>query len=222
MKYTFFLLVLPVLFGQKLIAQTGISFAESELYDSDRYKDIKGSPYLFSVFTDAWITDRDGVQYGKVKINYNGYTEEFEVLQGDRFIRLQEQPYAAVKLLDPESQDTITFVRGVHADFRGQFIQLMYQSAQITLVKKFLVNISESSVNTVGRTDEFKRFKAQEMYFLAKETNQPLRTLKSNKKSWIQALGHKKELEAYLKDNKLNLSKGQNMVQLLQYWEALD
>jgi hypothetical protein len=222
MKFTCVLLLVTVLFGHNLMAQSIISFAESEVYDSERYKDIKGSPYLFAVFTDAWITDQDGEQYAKVKMNYNGYTEEFEVLQGDRFIRLQEQPYAEVKLLEPESQDTITFVRGVHADFRGRFIQLLYQSEEVTLVKKILVTMAESSVNTVGRKDEFKRFKIQEMYFLAQGSSQPLQALKSSKKSWTQALGHKKEVEAYLKDKQLNLSKDKDMVQLLQYWATLN
>lgn len=222
MRYSAVLLLFLILFGTNLTAQTSISFAESELFDSERYKEIKGSPYFFAVFTDGWISGRDGVEYAKVKMNYNGFTEEFEVLQGDHFIRLQEQPYAQIKLLDPESQDTVIFVRGVHADFRGQFIQLLHQSEKGTFVKSFLVTVAESSVNTVGRKDEFKRFKAQEVYYLARGANEPLTSIKSSKKSWIQALGHKKELEIFIKDQGLNVSKEEDILQVLKYWETLD
>lgn len=204
-----------------ILAQTGISFAEAGKYDPDRYKGTQGSPYFFTDFTDGWIKGTDGVEYDRVKMNYNGHTETFEVLQGDRFIELQESPYESISLLEPETQDTITFIRGVHADLRGKFIQLLYQSEQSTLVNQFSINFVENTVNTVGRKDVLKRFKRQNTYYIKLAKEPKLILVKGNKKSWTQAFGNKKTIEAFLKKNKLNLSEEADMVQLLQYIETL-
>lgn len=221
MKKIKLLLVITLFTCGTILAQTGISFAESEKYDPDRYKDTNGSPYFFSDFTDGWIKGTDGLEYDRVKMNYNGHTETFEVLQGDRFINLQESPYKSISLLKPETQDTITFIRGVHTDFRGKYIQLLYESEKSTLVNQFSINLAESTVNTVGRTDVLKRFKPQNTYYVKLAKEPKLIQVKGNKKSWTKAFGNKKTIEAFLGKNKLNLSEEADMVLLLQYIETL-
>lgn len=219
-KITLFLLFSLLTFST-LIAQINISFSDAQQYDPDRYKEFIGSPYFFSDFTDGWITETDGTEYDKVQMNYNGYTDMFEVLQGDQFINLQETPYMSIQVLDPETKDTVTFIRGVHADFKGKYIELLYKSDQAILVNKFRINITESSVNTMARTDSFKRFKPQDNFYLKLKGQANLILLKNNKKSWIKAFGHKKAIESFIKDNKLDLSEKADIVQLLRHVETL-
>ncbi|GAB5551223.1 MAG: hypothetical protein Sapg2KO_08140 [Saprospiraceae bacterium] len=221
MKRSILFLLFSISITSLVPAQKSISFRNAEKYNPDLYKEYRGTPYFFSDFTFGWITGADGVEYDKVKMNYNGHTESFEVLEGDRFISLQEAPYKSIVLLEPETQDTITFIRGVHADFAGKFIQLLYQSDQLTMVNQFSINLVENQVNTVGRTDVLKRFKPQNSYYVKLKKEPKLLLLKSNKKSWAQAFGNKKEIDSFIKENKLNLSKQEDMVRLLKHIEKL-
>lgn len=221
MKRGILFLLFSIFIISLLSAQKSISFRNAKKYDPDLYKDYLGTPYFFSDFTFGWITGADGVEYDKVKMNYNGHTESFEVLEGDRFISLEESPYRSIALLEPETQDTVTFIRGIHADFAGKFIQLLYQSEKLTMVNQFSINLVENQVNTVGRTDVFKRFKPQNNHYVKLKEEPKLLLLKSNKKSWAQAFGNKKQIESFIKENKLNLSKQEDMVRLLKHIEKL-
>ena len=66
-------------------------FLNSEKIDDDRYKEMKGSPYLFENWVTGTIIDLDKKTYPVSQINYNGYTQEFEVRKGDSFITLDEK-----------------------------------------------------------------------------------------------------------------------------------
>lgn len=203
-------------------AQNMISFSEARPYDESRYEDIKASPYFFESFAKAWITDTEGVKYAPVLANFNGYTDEFEVRQEDQFIRLDEQHYSRIALLPEGKVDTVYFIRGVHADFRGKFIQEIYESEQVILVRKFKVGLTSTVINNVGRKDEIKRFSPQNDLFLLKKKDNVLIPLKGNEKKMLKELGHEKELASFLKEDKsVDLNTDQGLAALIKKWETL-
>ena len=223
MKYFPLLFSLFWLAVTSLSAQTMISFQDAEKYDEKRYADIKGSAYLFEDFIDGYITGADGVLYDKVSINYNGFEEAFEIKQGDQFITLDEQYYSEIKVVKPGQQDTMTFIRGVHPIFKGRFIELIYRSENATVVRRHYVGLSETTVNNIGRKEEFKRFlKKREIRLVTGTGAKDIKTLKLNKKKLLQTLGHKKELEAHIKDQKIDISSNEGLAALIQKWDELE
>ena len=223
MKYFPLLFSLFWLAVTSLSAQTMISFQDAEKYDEKRYADIKGSAYLFEDFIDGYITGADGVLYDKVSINYNGFEEAFEIKQGDQFITLDEQYYSEIKVVKPGQQDTMTFIRGVHPIFKGRFIELIYRSENATVVRRHYVGLSETTVNNIGRKEEFKRFlKKREIRLVTGTGAKDIKTLKHNKKKLLQTLGHKKELEAHIKDQKIDISSNEGLAALIQKWDELE
>ncbi len=222
MKYFPIFLSLFWLAVTSISAQTMISFQDAQKYDEKRYADIKGTAYLYKDFVDGYITGADGVKYDKVAINYNGYEESFEIKQGDQFITLDEQYYSEIKIAQ-EGKDTMTFIRGVHPIFKGKFIELIYRSETATLVRRHYVGLSETTVNNVGRKEEFKRFLKKTQVRLATGTGpKDIQTLKANKKKLVQALGHKKELEAFIKNEKINLDTNAGLAAVIKKWDELE
>lgn len=203
-------------------AQTAISFSEAKPYDKNRYADIKASPYFLESFSTAWITNTEGIKYDPVKANYNGYTEEFEILDGNQFIRLEEKFYNSILLLPEGKVDTVYFIRGVHEDFRGKFIQQLYKSEKVTFVRKFKVGLTSSIINNVGRKDEIKRFSPQNDLFISVAGTKDLIPLKGNANRLLKTLGKEKALKAFLKQNKsIDLDTDQGLIALVKYWEEL-
>ena len=203
-------------------SQAKISFSNAQTIDPDRYAKIKGDAYFFKDFVSGEIIDMEGVTYEDVLINFNAYEEAFEVRNGDRFIKLDGIYYKQVVMEGPEG-DKVTFVRGVHPDFRGKFIQLLHKSDKCTLVKKFKVNFQETTANTVGRTEVFQRFMPLKEYYLVTSTGASgIQQLKLNKKKLIQTLGHKKELESFIKKEKIDISTEDGLVSLVEYWGKLE
>ncbi|HKK77912.1 MAG TPA: hypothetical protein VJ953_22730 [Saprospiraceae bacterium] len=211
-----------LLFVQTGISQTMISFKDAMPYDENRYADIKASPYLFDTFVKGWITDVEGQQYQPVSMNYNGYSRAFEVRQEDRFISLSPEYYARIDLLPEGQSDTSTFVKNVHPDFRGAFVQRVYESGQIVLIKHFQVGLNENVKNVPNGTVVVKRFSPRDNWYLLTKSDQQLLKLEGNKRRLLKTLGHEKVLNSFLKENKsIDLDTNQGMQALITEWEKL-
>lgn len=202
------------------MSQTMISFQGAAPYDEDRYAEITGSPFFFDTFVKGWIVDNDGVSYDPVQMNYNGYTRSFEVRQGDQFISLSPDFYRRIDLLPAGAQDTITFVKGWHPNFKKTFVQQVYVSDRVLLVKHFQVGLNESVKNIPGQTLEVKRFAHRKDWYLVRKADQTLLKLEGSKKKLLKALGHDKVLSSFLKENKsIDLDTNEGMRLLIKEWE---
>lgn len=203
-------------------SQTMISFQNAQPYDESRYADISGQVYFFKDFTPGTIIDSKAVHYDPVAMNYNGYTHSFEVRQGDRFISLDPAFYQSVLFPFNEGKDTITFVKGVHPAFRNTFVQEVYRSEQLILVKQFIVGLTESQKNIPGGILEVKRFSPRQEWYLIKTSSQTRLKLDNNRRQLLKALGQEKALSTYLKQHKeIDLDTDAGMKMLIKEWERL-
>jgi len=217
--------VLTLLLQAVLISawsQTMISFQNAQPYDDNRYADVSGQAYFFEDFTPGSIIDSKGVQYDPVAMNYNGYTHAFEVRQGDRFISLDPAFYQSVLFPVNAGKDTITFVKGVHPAFRNTFVQEVYRSEQLILVKQFIVGLTENQKNIPGGILEVKRFSPRNEWYLVKTSSKTRLKLDNNKRQLLKVLGQEKALGSYLKQHKeINLNTDAGMKMLIKAWERL-
>jgi hypothetical protein len=216
-------LILLIAFPLLGMGQTMISFKDAAPYDEERYADITGSPYFLETFSKGWIIDEEAIRYDPVQINYNGYTRSFEVRQGDQFIALAPDFYRRIELLLAGDQDTITFVKGLHPGFRKTFVQLIYESDRVLLVKHFEVGLNESVKNIPGKTLTVKRFSRRSDWFLITKADQEITKLEGNKKKLLKTLGQDKALSDFLKANKsIDLDTDEGMELLIEQWERME
>lgn len=226
MKYIFLLVLvftiqIAVAQSEDLILVNGSDVAE------DRYSDIKGSPYLFE---DKWLTadllTKEVERVSNVSTRYNMYTGEFEVRQDDKFIRLANDRFMRIEFEVNENgeqveneEERLIFQASFHPRFKDRFINLIYSGPKLLLFRDFRSTVSEKTVQNVGDTVEFKRFFNKVDYYLIQ--NGELKIINLKKKKLIKLLGHKKQLEAYLKEYKPDLDSATDLKKLFTFVESL-
>ncbi len=212
-----------LLFGFSLFSQKFTLFHNAQKWDENRYSEIKGSPYFFKDFVEGDIYDIDGKVSKNILLNLNGYTQNIELRKGSGFIELEEPSYSKVEAVTANKKGDMTktvFVTTDIAQFGGRFVQLVYDGKKRKVYNDFLATISEHKTETPGKTLTIKRFAPKNRYFMLE--NAKLVIFKLKKKNVIQQLGHKKEIETFLKKNKIKVESLEGIVKLLEYVEGLE
>lgn len=211
----------------KEVAKDSVILLNSRKIDTTRYLNYKGSPYYFEDFVNGTIISNSFDLFEDLEINFNGYSQEFEVRRGKEFIELDKKWYVRIDIpadknkgiLDLKEGEKIIFQRGFHAKYLNRFGNIIYNDKGVMLIKDFMVSLSEKTVQDVGKTLEFKRFDPKEFYYLIKDGEAKL--LKSNRKGVIKVMGFKTELESFLKKEKIKFNKDADMKKLVAYYTTL-
>ncbi|MFK7981871.1 MAG: hypothetical protein AB8G86_17955 [Saprospiraceae bacterium] len=212
-----FFFCISILTTSTLLAQaTDVLMTNSRSIDKDRYKGVKGSPYQFEDWQKGKIISVDADVIEGVLLNFNGKTEGFEIKKGDNFIELDPKWYIRV-LLEEESGEVITFQKNFLPPLANKFTRVVYKSENLSIVEDFISKIEVKVVNNVGKKEEFKRFYSKRNLFLVKDKKITL--LKRKKKSLYALLGHKAELEKFIKKEKLKLSTEAGLIKLFAFYE---
>jgi len=206
-----FLVLIPIF----VFAQAKTTFTNATTIDENRYAGFKGSAYLYDDWKVGNVYDTKGKAFERVEINFNGYSNEIEIKKGDKYINLDQKWYLKIEVEDKEG--IRIYHRGIHDFFKDKFVEVIHQGTSLMLVKKFRVGVTEKEINDVGKTIKIKRFERKEDYYFIK--NGKLQNIKFKKKSIIKYLGHKKELERYIKDNKLKLNRLNDLKKVLTFYE---
>lgn len=209
----FFFLITPSLLAQ----ETDVLMTNSRSIDADRYKGVKGTPYIFKDWRKGKIISVDADAIEGVLLNFNGMTNGFEIKKGSSFIELDPQWYIRVLVKDPKSEEYITFQKNFLPPLTNKFTRVIYQGKNLSIVEDFISKIETKVINNVGKNEELKRFYSKKKYFLIKGRKPIL--LKVKKKSLLALLGHKSELERFMKKEKIKLSSEADLVKLFTFYE---
>lgn len=205
-------------FPATLLAQeSDVLLTNSRSVDKDRYKGVKGSPYLYEDWHKGKIISVDADAIEGILLNFNGKTEGFEIKKGDNFIELDPKWYTRVLVEDKEPGEFTVFQKNFLPPLANKFTRVVYKGKNLSLVEDFISKIEVKVINNVGKKEEIKRFYSKRNYFLIKDKKITL--LKTKKKSLLNLLGHKSELESYIKKEKLKLSSEADLVQLFAFYE---
>lgn len=201
-------------------------FVNGTNVNEERYPEVKGSPYLFDEWYPADLLTSSMDKIKAIPTRYNTHTGEFEVRQDDKYILLELSRFMRIKFSVDENGDPVendvdglVFQAGFHPVFRGKFVNIVYSGREMILVRSLENRISEKTFQDVGKTVEVKRFLPIEEYFLLRSGE--LTPVKLNKKGLIKAIGHKKEIETFIKDNDLDLNAHRDLRKLLTFAETL-
>ena len=195
--------------------------------DDKRYADIKESPYFFDDWVVGTVMASSLDKFEDVQVNYNGYTRNFEVKNGDKYIELDERTHKRVEIyadknpgrFKENSADTLVFMAGFHPKFADHYALIAYTGKNFVYLKDFSTGISEKTMQDVGRTINIKRFTSKEdLYFLL---NGDLIPVKLKKKTILDALPktYRSKAEEYMAANKSKMNSDEEVIGLLRFLE---
>ena len=217
MKIIFLTLISLLLLVNLVLAQKQVKFfTNSQEIDENRYEGVKGSPYLFKNWMTAVLVDDNDSVYNDVKLNFNGYEGDFEVLNNEKFIALDEQYYKNVKV--KTDQGEVLFQKELHPKNYDIFYQVVYKSERVTCFIDYSVGIIENKINgNMGTTTIFKKFKADPMHHII--INGSLQSARLTKSKLSKILGRNKTLNSYIKKNNLKFSSAFDLSKIMKFFE---
>ena len=222
-----FLLILLLSILSATFTQTELQLVNSKKIDPNRYEGIEDDPYLFKNWLIGNVTTNDGEVIEEVFINYNGYSEEFEIKNGDRFIELENKYYMQIEMsrkkngekFPKNAGEEIVFQRNLHGKFKEKFVRLMYRGKQVSVIEGYRVTVTEKTFQDVGKTVVKKRFIGTRSYYLLKDGE--LQSFNMKRSSVIKTFGLKKELDQFMRKQKINLDKDEDIAKVFAYYEEL-
>jgi hypothetical protein len=176
------------------------------------YSAIEGTPYLNPDWTRGTVKAKiNGKTYELAKTRYDAYKDELEYEEN-------QKPYRFGKEITEFTSDGKLFRSGFPAldNLSAQSFYHVIYEGKVALLKRYPTRIqSEKPYNSAT---EIKRFVKEDAFFLYKDKK--LTRLEKDKKSLLEALGDKQaELEAFIKDQKLKLSKEEDILRLIEKYE---
>ena len=220
-----FLLSLVILTSFSCKSQTTLFSTNSKAVDSNRYKGVKGTPYMFANFAPATIYDIDGNEIKDVMVNYNGFDHGVEVLKDDRITIIDERTYPKVVIKNYVRRKSanpsldMVLVPSPQKNASGAYVQEIHISDKVKLYKKFRVSKSESETHTPGKTIVTERFMGHRDYLL--DYDGELKQVKAKIDDITKIIGHEKELKQFAKKTKNRLKSEQDWNELLTFYSTL-
>lgn len=179
------------------------------------YKDISGSPYFSGEFTEGEIHKNDSVHFKGVWIRLDLFSNKLE---------FRDQKDVIQELLEPGQYDR--FIIGNSA-FRyitrtegnkavNEFMQIL-ADGNVKLYKKFRINLQEATKPQAYQDAQPPKFvNMSPEYFLVVNNGEAQRI--KNQKHVIELLKTQKPaLENFVKKEKLNLNKEEELIKAVEY-----
>lgn len=228
MKQFFLLcaLALPPLSG--VLGQKGeppVIFTNSQDIQEGRYRDIKGSPFLFEDYVLATIVSANIDVYENIWVNYNGHTKGFEARNGNRFIELDERWYLRVEI-DPEvnpglikefGKEKLIFQRGIHPKLENVFVNVLYPGLRTIFFRTFESDLTKQKIESPGQTLQVQRFVNDYTYYIMIDGD--LHPVALRKKNFLKVLGGGKEIESFIKENDIDFSSEKDVIRLVEFYD---
>ncbi len=177
------------------------------------YTEMEGSPYL----NDAWSrgsvkAKNNGKTYELAKMRYDLYKDELEYEEN-------QKPYRFSSEITEFSTNDGIFRSGfppTESLTARNFYQVLYDG-NVKLLKRNTVRIQlEKLYSSATQT---KRFMKESALYLLK--NGSMIRLKKDKKSLLEALSDKQaQLETFINDEKLKMSKEEDILRVVERYEA--
>jgi len=199
----------------QLVLQDPVS---SKVFNSQKYSNVKGSPFLYDRWIKGTVTTSRGV--------YKGIDLKLDIYSNTLFFNKNDEPYELVDnvrefILMPVLSDSSTYQyykKGMTAPglTSEQYVRVLIEK-KTKLYRSDIIMVSEMSEINVGM---IKTFSVSIRYFLGKEND--LKLIKPTKKEVINALGDKElEIKKFIDANELSMKKEVDFVSVLEYYNSL-
>ncbi|WP_319503005.1 hypothetical protein [uncultured Draconibacterium sp.] len=181
--------------------------------------EIEGSPYYIDEFTKGTIFTSQKIQYNDVPLRYNIYNDEMEFQTPDEQILAIAAPEIVEKaVVGEDTFSNIPYELGNKVK-RAYFILLT--EGKLSLYARPQVMYQKPKEAAAYKEPEPAKFiKRPDMYYL-RLNQQAAVKIESKKDLQNFFTDHQKQIEDFIKENKIKPGKEDNMMELVEYYNSL-
>jgi len=211
------LLIIVILGWNDLSAQQDIKMINALPFNSEKYKDFKGSPYLWEENKEVIIYDKRGVEYSSAMGNYNGLENEFEVYKDDSFIQLPHSTYISIKVINDDKTNYSLF-SNIHSKLKNKYCIRHKRSENYSVFESFQPRKSVVKLETPGKATVISKIIPKTKYYIIYGAE--LIPFEIKKKKLYKQFGHKDEIKKFLKENKLKIKTINDVLPLFEFLDS--
>ncbi len=185
-----------------------------------KYTDVQGTPFLTDYWANGMVKLDNGKTYTDIKLRYDLVEDQLLFRNKDGQSLAFVDGVQEFKLdLAGDEQKSLYFKNGfkpVDGATEKTYYQVL-SGGETTLLKRTSKHVLESKAYNSATTT--KTFDEVSSLYVIKD-GQPIK-LKKDKKSVLAAFdGYTAQLDAFIKDNKLNLKSDQDLVKLAEFYNS--
>ncbi len=186
------------------------------------FTDVKGSPYFYNDWLKGDVTISNNSIHQNMDLRYNLVNDQLYFKSGNGSVLTFADPVKQFTINSPvESMQVLTFRNGyqnIPGTTSTSFLEVLTEG-KTQLLKKLSKKIQTENVYPNTSTNKF--FTETKTYYIFKDGKGIL--IRPDKKSIIFALPNKQaELEAYIKQNRLNLKDDGDLKKLIIYYNSIN
>jgi len=212
-----FLLIFLFIGCNSAEGQNDILMVNAITYNAKKYKEYHGSPYLWKENKKVTIYDINAKEYSGVFGNYNVLENEFEVYRDDSYILLPHSRYICIKVID-DPDISYSLYSNVHPKLKNKYCIRHAQTANYSVYESRTAKQRVVEVQTPGVPTKFNKINSRSYYYLI--IGNKLIPFKISKKKIIKKFGHKKEINAFIKDQKIKIKEMEDVVLLFGFLDS--
>jgi hypothetical protein len=215
MRPDMLIILIITLLPVALIAQIEASYANPNPITENRYIGIKGSAYLFEHWLPGKIYEFEGEVFQHTKINYNTKTGKIEIQNENGSITvINEVLYHQVEIMMDKDQ-TLTFAnRLTKGDIN--YYQVIYKGDQLAFLEKTVAEVESENVSEYSAYNYSGAFDQKTKYYILQDGQ--IQEVFRNKKNLLEFFDSK-ELEQFVKKEKLKFKKDEDLVKAFEFME---
>lgn len=196
-------------------AQIEASYANPDPIVENRYAGVKGSAHLFDEWLPGKIYEFEGKVLEHNKINFNAHNGKMEVKDENGAITIiNEILYHRVEIMD--GNQIHTFANRLKPKDINYY-KIIYQGDQLAFLEKSTAKINKGTSSEYNAYKEVGVFDMDTMHFILKDDQ--IEEVYRNKKKILEFFDSK-ELEQFVKKEKLKLNKDEDLIKAFEFLES--
>lgn len=178
------------------------------------YDEIKGTPYLNKMFSQANFIISDKVNIEKAPARYNAYSDNIEFTKGDEILALlSDNPFTKIEF--PDTNQTLVKLN-IDDDLKGYFFEIVRGKNSLYKKVKAKFNDFVPAANSYAMDRPANFNILNPTYYINTEKGFIKRP--NNKKEIIEQLPEKREaLNTFFKENKIRFDKEEDLKKLVSF-----
>ncbi len=179
------------------------------------YSNIAGTPFLLSEFTKGTVMMPDSSVYQDVLLRYDIYADRMEFSDQNGQIReiLEPGKYGRFVIKD----QAFRYVSYTEANKTSQSFMEILADGKITLYKKIRVQFQEATEAGGYKDAEPPKFVQLSPDLYLSVNGNPAERIKNQKQTLSVLAGENPAIDAFVKKEKLNLNKEEELIQAVQF-----
>jgi hypothetical protein len=179
----------------------------------------EGSQY----FNDSFIPAKKNESDTDILIRYNAFNDQIEINENNNTISLTPQRDIEITTIDRKNTYVYTEFVSKNGDILNGYLSIISKNNLFTLYKRERI-IYEPEVHQTSSYDQYKppRYKKLDNEYFFKMNNQVILAFPKKKKDLEKVFsGKEKELNLFIKENKISLSDEFDLIKLSNYLNTL-